>query len=202
MKKFLSTFGCFLFTGLAISATAAEMVPATVASGPQNGGEYLDAQQTIVLTWDGSALGIADASLAPRITIYQKGFEDDPDFYTFGEGTWKIVDCDGGTDNALELDLSGYTSSLDFSTGFPTRKVKLGEYVITLREGFLRNAGGDLNPQQTITFVQTENTNGIGVIVANDEVIYYDLSGKQITNPEKGKIVIRVSNGKTEKIVK
>ena len=81
MKKFLSIFSSFLFAGLTISATAAEMAPATVVEGPEDGKEYLEAQPKIILTWDGAELSFADEALKPSITIYQKGYEDDPDSY-------------------------------------------------------------------------------------------------------------------------
>ena len=108
----------------------------------------------MILTWGDAELSFADEALKPSITIYEKGYEDDPDTYTFGTGTYTIVDYNGGTNNALELDLSGYTSSLDYTTF--QRKIKLGEYVINIKEGFLQNASGDLNPQQTITFKQVD----------------------------------------------
>lgn len=78
-------------------------------------------------------------------------------------------------------------------------------YYFTIPEGVVKNAAGDLNEHITMVFFGP-NTLGVEDISSNGKaggkvVARYNLSGQQLSSPEKGINIVRMSDGSARKII-
>lgn len=151
-----------------------EMETTATMIDPEDTSDALAEAQAIVVTWNYEEIELTDENNTASLVI--------------GSGApWTCslellsVEVDGETpeySNALQINLPNNFNGAE------------GVYTFILKSGMVKNAEGEVNPEQTFSYT-VDSTTGIGNILvdgANDAI--YNLQGVKVQNPAKGGIYI------------
>ncbi len=173
------------------------------------------------LTWENSRYNLSYSSTPTRYLVINTEKAPDAWFDSFESGILYSADDGGmltaGCQAGLLVASSGYAAVksaapdcfgtfVDGTLTFPNAMFDLkGAKYPTLYSQFSKDSQGVFTVNKENTFkVVLPATDGVDMSLADDNespAVYYTLQGIRIDNPEKGRMVIRVRNGKSSKVL-
>lgn len=136
-----------------LQGTPELMEEATIYSGPENSGDYSEAQTKLTLMWKGHSLSFSPVFNYPPHIYIQNISEEDSQKVAVYE--IELTSLEDGGLNGVNLDFSnaGVTQKKNDTDG--SYEIVYGEFEITIPMGMVESASVTFNPEQKIKFTQS-----------------------------------------------
>lgn len=133
------------FIGIAAAGINAQNLGEAVVINPYPASEYQTFLQAVTVAWNFQMITLTDQNATCKVTFNNKTFDIYADPYFDPEVAWDL----GQTNSDLAW---GNELVIDFSEEAYAEGRPLGEYIIEIPEGFVKNEDGETNAYQKITF--------------------------------------------------